>query len=67
MLTRAARARKTSIKSGKPGGHTSPEAPTQAHRLDAIPTDIELNKCVSKMKTGRQPGDGGFVAEALKH
>ena len=34
--------------------------------LAAAPTDLELDKCVSAMKTGRQPGSDGFVAEALK-
>ena len=38
-----------------------------AHWLGEPPTDIELDKCVSKMNNKRRPGKDKFVAELLKY
>ena len=35
--------------------------------MEATPTDYELDTRLSKLKTQRAPGEGGFVAETLKY
>lgn len=35
--------------------------------MDAEPSDMELNACLMQMKSKKQPGEDGIVAEALQY
>ncbi len=44
-----------------------PETVEVAEWLSEPPNELEMNACIRKMKNNRQPGEVGFVVEALKY